>query len=641
MPSVLRKCSDLVGDRRWPWVLVVVLALAVSAFEAGGAVLLYGLLGLVAGDPSSAPLPLVGDVTPHLAGWGLRELYVAAAALISGFFVIRGVVVVVQAYVLGRVTETAGNRVATRVHRGFLSAPYSSRGEEDTARHIRNAHDTIQRLIDGFLVPAVTLVSEFVVILVLLIVLVVTAPMATLLVVLVVLPVVVVLNRTVQPRLEALGRRYEQLSTDSLRVLRETVDGADEIRVTGGAPYFSTRFTGIRGELARTGYMHSLLAKLPVVGLETALVLFLALFLAITVLSDGDVAQVLPVIGLFGYTGLRLIPSLERAVRSVNSMRFTAPAVDELHTAVERITPWLASDDADGQRLSLTDELRLEGVSLWYPGSSAPALDDVDVAIRRGSFVGLVGITGGGKSTLVDVIVGLRAPTSGRVRVDGHDIHTRLRAWQRSIGYVPQHVFLMDDTLRRNIALGIDDTRIDEQRLVDSVRLAQLDELVERLPEGLDTVAGERGTRLSGGQRQRVAIARALYRQPDLLVLDEGTAALDPSTERSLMRGLLDQTGLTIVLVAHRVASIRDCDVVHLVDRGRIATSGTYDELTDDQMFASFLRWSAQARAQAPARASTEAQASTEAAVGQLSPSDGQQQPRREQSDQREPHDSP
>jgi len=594
MSTVLRKCAHLVGDRRWPWVLVVVLALAVSVFEAGGAVLLYALLGLVSGEPGALNLPIFGNVRADVAGFTDNELYLGAALLISVFFIVRGVVVVTQAYVLGRVTESAGAQVAKRLHHGYLSAPYSSRGENDTSRHIRNAHDTIQRLIDGFLVPAVTFVSELIVIVVLLAVLVLTAPLATLLVVVVVLPVVLVLNRIVQPRLERLGRRYEDLSTDSLRILRETSDGADDIRVAGIAGHFSSRFGQIRDALAKTGYTHSLLAKLPVVGLETALVLFLAVLLAITVLSGGEVAQVLPIIGLFGYTGLRLIPSLERSVRAVNSLRFTAPAIDELDTALTSVEPWLQTSD-DAGRVGLGRELRVENVTFRYQGTSKDALRGADLSIAAGSFVGLVGTTGSGKSTLVDVIVGLRPPDSGRVSVDGVDIHQRLRAWQRSVGYVPQNVFLTDETLRRNIALGVADKDVDDDRILRAVKLARLEEVVERLANGLETVVGERGSRLSGGQRQRVAIARALYRQPDLLVLDEGTAALDPSTEIALLDGLRSEP-LTIVLVAHRVASIQDCDIIHVVEDGRIAASAPYDEVSAVPAFTSFVQWSQRAR---------------------------------------------
>jgi len=204
----------------------------------------------------------------------------------------------------------------------------------------------------------------------------------------------------------------------------------------------------------------------------------------------------------------------------------------------------------------------------------------VGLVIRRGEQVGICGPTGGGKTTLVDLITGLLAPSQGQVRVDGVDIQTNLRGWQRNLGVVSQMVFLVDDTLRRNIALGIPDDKIDEQAVCEAIRLAQLEELVARLPQGLDTVVGERGVRLSGGERQRVAIARALYYRPQVLIFDEGTSALDNITEQELMRALRSlRGGHTIVLVAHRLSTVHDADRVVFVENGRIAGIDTFEGL--------------------------------------------------------------
>jgi ATP-binding cassette, subfamily B, bacterial PglK len=219
-------------------------------------------------------------------------------------------------------------------------------------------------------------------------------------------------------------------------------------------------------------------------------------------------------------------------------------------------------------------------VSFRYEGTESDALSDVNLAIHRGEQIGICGPTGGGKSTLVDLISGLLAPTSGQVLVDGRDIESNMRGWQRNLGIVPQVVFLIDDTLRRNIALGIPDKEIDEEAIAQAVRLAQLDEFVSLLPKGLDTVVGERGVRVSGGERQRVAIARALYHQPEVLIFDEGTSALDNLTERELMLSLQKLRGAhTVLLVAHRLSTVRESDRVVFVRDGRIAGIDTFDGL--------------------------------------------------------------
>ena len=234
------------------------------------------------------------------------------------------------------------------------------------------------------------------------------------------------------------------------------------------------------------------------------------------------------------------------------------------------------------ETLVLRDRWEVEEVNFTYEGADRPALEEVTLTIAPGEVVGICGPTGGGKTTLVDVITGLLEPTSGRVSVDGHDLREYDREWQRNLGIVPQMIFLTDESLRRNIALGVPTREIDETAVREAVELAQLSSFVDSLPAGLDTVVGERGVRVSGGQRQRIAIARALYRRPQVLIFDEGTSALDNQTEADLMRALERLRGdHTIVLVAHRLSTVRDCDRIVFLDKGRIAGLGTYDVLAE------------------------------------------------------------
>ena len=222
----------------------------------------------------------------------------------------------------------------------------------------------------------------------------------------------------------------------------------------------------------------------------------------------------------------------------------------------------------------------MEGVTYRYPESHANSLDDVSIRIPHGGSVGLVGGSGAGKSTLVDVILGLLTPDGGRVCVDGIDIAGDVRGWQGLIGYVPQNIFLCDDTLRHNVALGVPDSEIDDQRLARALEAAQLSSFVAGLPEGVETMVGERGVRLSGGQRQRIGIARALYHDPPVLVMDEATSALDSATEAEVMSAVNALHGQkTIVIVAHRLTTVAKCDVVYRLENGRVAQCGTLDEV--------------------------------------------------------------
>lgn len=232
------------------------------------------------------------------------------------------------------------------------------------------------------------------------------------------------------------------------------------------------------------------------------------------------------------------------------------------------------------------DCLACEDVSYRYEDDAAPALDAVSFTIHKGQSVGIVGPTGAGKSTLVDVLLGLLTPTSGRIVIDGEPLEGHERQWQRQIGYVSQDVYLLDDTLRRNVAFGVPDSTIDDDKLSRAITQARLDEVVAALPQKLDTVVGEDGVRLSGGQRQRVAIARALYHDPPILFFDEATAALDNQTEREVTDAIASVRGTrTVVAIAHRLSTVKGCDQLIYLRDGRVAGTGTYQELMQDAEF--------------------------------------------------------
>jgi ABC-type multidrug transport system fused ATPase/permease subunit len=282
---------------------------------------------------------------------------------------------------------------------------------------------------------------------------------------------------------------------------------------------------------------------------------------------------------LFAAAAFRLLPSVNRLSHTVQSLRFNAASVANIEREFAIEQPPVSYGAS--RQLPFRRKLAIEGVSFRYPGAAAPALHDVSFDVDHGTSVGIIGSSGAGKSTLVDVILGLLTPTQGRITVDGFDIQGDLRAWRQGLGYVPQSIYLCDDTIRRNVAFGLPDARIDDAAVERAIRAAQLDAFVAELPQGLDTVVGERGVRLSGGQRQRIGIARALYRDPAVLVLDEATSALDDSTEREVMRAVNALHGVkTLLIVAHRLTTVERCDVIHRLDRGRIIGTGSLAEVT-------------------------------------------------------------
>jgi ATP-binding cassette, subfamily B, bacterial PglK len=576
--------SFIERGHRAAWIGLAVLSVTVTCLEVAAALLIFLTTRLVADPGASLNLPIVGDVRARFPGMDDRQILLLAMALIAGFFLIRAGVALASSFLRARVAEGTGVRLASRLFRGYLEMPYPLYLQRNSSELIRNVTEAVNDVVDYTLTPAVRLVSELLVLVGLAIALVLVAPLAAGLALALFLPVMVVLFRVVQPRISELGNLSHHLHRTVLEALQQSLHGFRDIVLLGRQSYIHGRYRATREQIARTRYLRQFLGEVPRIALETALILFVTLFLGIAVARGGSPQESLAVLGMFAYAGLRILPSLNHAVLLVNDLKFGATAAAEVYgelTASEDGSAIPSDRDQHDVALQpLQGAIRLERVSYRYPGTDRDALIGLDLEVPQGEMLGLVGPTGGGKSTLVDVILGLLPPTEGRVLVGGVDIQDNLAGWHRNLGVVPQSIYVLDDTLRRNIALGFDDEEIDEDRVQEAVRLAQLEEFVAELPKGLNTVVGERGARISGGQRQRVGIARALYRRPVVLVFDEGTSALDTLTEAELLRALSSlRRERTMMIVAHRLTTVRGCDRILFVERGRIVDAGPFDQL--------------------------------------------------------------
>jgi ABC-type multidrug transport system fused ATPase/permease subunit len=396
------------------------------------------------------------------------------------------------------------------------------------------------------------------------------------------LVVVLVYQRIINRRAHALGYEYQRLAAETYKAIQQSLGGVKEVQVANRQPFFVDRLAGFKNEAAGVERRFQFYAELPRQYLETAFILgggLLALVLAQT--SDDDAFAIL---GLFVAAGFRLLPTLYRFVSSATTFKTGLAAVEIVCDDIAELEEAIAADRprpvSRASIPTLERELHLEGVSFSYGDPSRLVLDDVSLTVRRGDSAAIVGTSGAGKSTLVDLILGLHHPLRGSIRVDGVDIASDLEGWQDQLGMVPQDVYLLDASLRENVAFGVPEQEIDEARVLEAIRRAQLESFVASLPHGLDTVTGERGVRISGGQRQRLGIARAFYTQPRVLVLDEATSALDNRTEAEFSATIDQLRGtLTMIVIAHRLSTVKNCDHVFLLEHGRLSASGSFEEL--------------------------------------------------------------
>ena len=588
--SLTRQAFGLIGgDRRWRWWLLGFISLFNAGLEAGGAALVYLLVALISTPDASVTLPLIGDVASYFPGLTPREIKIVFASGVGVFFVARAGAILVQNYVTQRIVNNSKALVAGEMLDGYLSLPYLFHTQRSSSELIRNTYQGTTKLVQGVVLPVLSMATELLLAISLLTTLIVLAPGAMLVTTVGLSATLLVIQRVVRPRLVVLSRQTEEASGESIGAIQQALGGIRDIKLLRREDAFAGVHLRARLEIARAGYKSSVLSSVSPLAIETSLILTIVAVFVLATTGDGGVERTLATLAAFAYVGLRLQPILQRMIGFLNQLTKSQAVVEILVKDREIIRDWHGavasepdpSDAPAGSAQAFADAIRLESVSFSYVDPGPPVLQDVALEIRRGEFIGICGPTGGGKSTLVDLMVGLLQPTAGRITVDGRALGRRPLWWWDQLGVVSQNVFLTDDTLRNNIAFG-DPLRgnVDEERLERCVARAQLGPVIDQLKDGLDTPVGERGVRLSGGQRQRVAIARALYREPEVLVLDEGTSALDGATERALVAAIDEATHQrTLIAIAHRISTIRDADRILVVADGRIQDIGTHDDL--------------------------------------------------------------
>jgi ABC-type multidrug transport system fused ATPase/permease subunit len=513
---------------------------------------------------------------------GSESLPVSVIALIGGFFLARGGFSLLLTWFQARAVHLTSARISDRLFRQYLSAPYKVFLKRNSTELMRNALSSVEGVAVRFLTPLVSVVTEAIVVGVLIVVLAITAPMATLLVGVVLAVASMVVMRLVRSRLRKYGKVAEATTQTSLATIQQSFNESRSIRIMGRERYFADAFSADRLQFAESRLALAVYSKMPRVAIETLVFLLLVGFLS--VITAADAVGSIGVFGLFGYAALRIMPGLNQIVSGINLVRYGQASIDNVLGDLRdepQDRPELGEPRSARERLPWST-LVLEDVSFRYEEAAPPAVAEATLTIRRNEILGLVGQTGSGKSTLIDLILGLLEPTEGNIRIDGDDLPEVRRAWQANLGLVPQDIYLLDDSILKNVAFGIAEEEIDRERVAESLRIAQLSDFVAASAHGVETRIGERGTSVSGGERQRIAIARALYESPSLLILDEGTSAIDTVTELNLVGELKRSAAIdTIIVVSHRLSSLRICDSIAIMDHGRIVDIGKYDNLVE------------------------------------------------------------
>jgi ABC-type multidrug transport system fused ATPase/permease subunit len=478
--------------------------------------------------------------------------------------------------------------IGKRLVEGYLHQPYSwflSRHSADLGKTILSEVSTV---IHGGIMPMMTLISQGTVATALLTLLILIDPKLALIVGVTLATAYALIFKATRGLLGRIGQERVKANQGRFTAVSEAFGASKEVKVGGLEQAYINRFSSPAQTYARHQATASVISQLPRFALEAIAFGGMLLVVLYLMAQSGSFASALPIIALYAFAGYRLMPALQQIYGAVTQLRFAGPALDALHADLMSLQP--AHPNPSQDAIALKQAIILNQIRYRYPNAPQPALKNLSLTIPAKSTVGLVGATGSGKTTTVDLILGLLEAQQGLLAVDGQAIteHNR-RAWQRAIGYVPQQIYLADDTVAANIAFGLDAKDIDQAAVELAAKIANLHEFVtNELPQQYQTTVGERGVRLSGGQRQRIGIARALYHNPQVLILDEATSALDNLTEQAVMEAVHNLGHeITIILIAHRLSTVRQCDQIYLLERGEVKASGTYEELTaSNQHFA-------------------------------------------------------
>ena len=523
---------------------------------------------------------------------GIEDPFTFQVVMAVAVFLVMALSLVIKAggnYAIIRFSTMRGYTISSRLLQAYLHQPYTWFLQRNSADVAKSVLGEVQNVVGKIITPGGQLLANAILTIAIIGFLIAVDPVIAVMAALLLGGAYTGIYFWLRAKLLVIGEGLLKANTERFRLTNEATGGFKEVKLMSLENRYVERFREPAQALARNAALSQVMNQIPRFALEglTFAVLF-GIILVMLLRSEGNLSTAIPVLGVFGISAMRLLPAMQQVYGAFANIRSAKPVLDNIYRdytdAIAHGTtpPRGSGDDAD---LSLDRSLVLKGIGFSYASGDRPAVHNVDMEIPALSTIGIVGGTGAGKTTLVDLILGLLMPDTGQIIVDGESLTSEnMHRWRRSIGYVPQTIYLTDSSVAQNIAFGVPEEAIDPEAMERAARAAALHDFVmEEMPEQYDTIVGERGVRLSGGQRQRIGIARALYHDPSLLIFDEATSALDNLTERAVMDAVQRiRNTKTVIMIAHRLSTIRNCDRIFLLEHGTVQASGSYEELVDE-----------------------------------------------------------
>lgn len=566
MKSLFKIFTILTPEKRRKSLLLLIMMTIGAMLEALGIASIMPLLSIMGDESFLQKNPNIEKLISIFGIDNQKQFCIFFAVVLIFVYIIKNVYLAIQSKIQIKFTMNLEAKYSSELMDTYLNKSYLFHISHNSAQILRDVAVGAQTAFRNILLPTLNLLTEAITVFVIWIFLVFVDPLTAIGAGGILGVLSILLLKLLRKKISKKGELNSKLQIDVNKWINQGVGAIKETKVLRREKYFSYSFRSAYKEYTNANASFQFLNSIPRFIIEFIVVFGLLLLIIIKLILNQPINQIVTLLGVLALAAFRLMPSVTRIINYANMIKFQMPLFNELYNEFIQIRDRIQKKETisfanKDKRLVFNKNIEIKNLTFSYNNEEQPVIKNISFEIPKGSFVGIVGTSGAGKTTFVDILLGLLKPSKGEVSVDGINIFKNIRSWQADLSYVPQSIYLIDGTIRENIAIGIDRTNIDNQRIQEVLEMSELSSFINTLPNGIETEVGERGVRLSGGQKQRIGIARALYQMPEVLVLDEATSALDNETEKSIMNTILKLKGkITIISIAHRLSTLEGCD---------------------------------------------------------------------------------
>lgn len=566
MKSLFKIFTILTPEKRRKSLFLLIMMTIGAMLEALGIASIMPLLSIMGDETFLQKNPSILKLVSIFGIDDQKQFSIFFAGVLIFVYIIKNLYLAIQSKIQIKFTMNLEAKYSSELMDTYLNKSYLFHLSHNSAQILRDVASGAQTAFRNILLPTLNLLTEAITVFGIWIFLVFVDPLTAIGAAGILGFLSILLLKLLRKKISKKGELNSKLQIDVNKWISQGVGAIKETKVLRREKYFSYSFRNAYKEYTNANSSFQFLNSIPRFIIEFIVVFGLLLLIIIKLILNQPINQIVTLLGVLALAAFRLMPSVTRIINYANMIKFQMPLFNELYNEFIQIRDRIQKKETisfanTDKRLVFNKNIEIKNLTFSYNDEEQPVIKNISFEIPKGSFVGIVGTSGAGKTTFVDILLGLLKPSNGEVFVDGIDIFKNIRSWQADLSYVPQSIYLIDGTIRENIAIGIDSTNIDDQRIQEVLEMSELSSFINTLPNGIETEVGERGVRLSGGQKQRIGIARALYQMPEVLVLDEATSALDNETEKSIMNTILKLKGkITIISIAHRLSTLDGCD---------------------------------------------------------------------------------